>query len=172
MLGFWYGYFDCENWWDSVMPQKIKIIGLVKTDEYIQKELDVVEASKLKLLRDSDWTQTMDCPLSTLDILKWRYWRFKVRSTQITEDSYEQAAETLQLLSKSTPKKTNSKLYKTIYTRLNFNTSDLLIESCIGILKEVFPNRKRPINHFIKRVEKCQDYDTIFKVFIGTLNGY
>lgn len=154
------------------MPQKIKILKLEKPREYIIKQIESIKAAQQKMLKDSDWTQLMDCPLSTLDILKWKYWRFKVRTIRVTEDNYEQSSEKLHTLSKSSPKKTDSKLYKTIYTRLNFDTSELLIESCIGVIKEVFPNKKRPVNHFTKRVENCQDYDTIFKLFIGTLNGY
>lgn len=154
------------------MPQKIKIIALEKPREYILKQIESIKAMQRKMLKDSDWTQLMDCPLSTLDILKWRYWRFKVRSIQVKEHNYEHASEILQNLSASAPKRTDSKLHKVIYTRMNFDTRESFIESCIGVIKEVFPNKKRPINHFIKRVENCQDYDTIFRLFIGTLNGY
>lgn len=92
------------------MPQKIKITKLVKTDEYIQKELDSIKSIKLRLLRDSDWTQLMDTPMSKSDILKWRRWRTDVRNIDITKTNMLSSKDDLLNLEKYKPQSTIVKI--------------------------------------------------------------
>lgn len=155
------------------MPQKIKIIGLVKTDEYIQKELDAVEASKLKLLRDSDWTQVMDAPLDPLTVLEWRHWRQKIRDVRITLDAIHTAKQELLNLEQKMPPKKSSAKFGSVVTRLDYSSIDSFRESCIMVIKELLPGKSLYAKAFSKKSAKLTTYDEIFFVLMDILkDGY
>jgi hypothetical protein len=85
------------------MPQKIKIISLSKPDEYIQKEIALLKIMKIKMLRDSDWTQLPDVPINEKNLLEWRMWRSLVREMKITFNNIKDVKQQLEELEKNKP---------------------------------------------------------------------
>lgn len=155
------------------MPQKIKIVGLLKTDEYIQKELDAVEAIKLKMLRDSDWTQVMDAPLDPILVLEWRHWRHRVRSMEITLSRMQEAKAKLALLDENKPSSKSTKRFGYVVTRLDYSSIDSFKESCIMTIKELIPGKSLYTKAFMKKSAKCATYDEIFATMMDILkDGY
>lgn len=155
------------------MPQKIKIIGLVKTDEYIQKEVDAVEGSRLKLLKDSDWTQLMDSPLDPITVLEWRHWRNSVRQIKVSSDSLDGARNLISKLEKSPPSNKPKGPPGYVITKLNYSSVDLFRASCIMVIKELMPSKSVYAKAFAKKAGKLDDYDSIFTAMIEVLkDGY
>ena len=155
------------------MPQKIKIIGLLKTDDYIQKEVDAVEATKQKLLKDSDWTQLCDSPLDALSILKWRHWRHTVRQVAVTADSLERCKFQLETLESSKPPSKTNLPYGSVVTKLDYSSVDGYRQSCIMVLKELLPNKSAYIKSFRRRARNAGTFDEVYAIFMETLtDGY
>lgn len=64
------------------MAEKIKIISLEKTKEYIDREWASVLGKRLHLLGTTDWTQLEDNELTFESRIRWNHWRNQVRSVR------------------------------------------------------------------------------------------
>lgn len=151
------------------MTKKIKILNLTKPPEYLQKELDSIHSLKLKLLRDSDWTQTLDAPLSTVNALQWRYWRAMVRRIEITLETLEHSRTMLIELEKNKPESKKSDDSQLVFTKFNFTSIDTFRDSCIMIIKELPQFDEKHIKKFKQKTKNITDFDEIFQIFIGIL---
>lgn len=155
------------------MPQKIKIISLVKTDEYIQKEIDAVDGAKLKLLKDSDWTQLMDAPLDHITVLEWRHWRNIVRELTVTHDNLLEARERVSKLEKSRPPIKAAGRPGFVITKLDYSSIDRFRESCTMVIRELLPTKSAYAKAFDKKSKKLTTLDDIFATMIEVLkDGY
>ena len=77
---------------------KIHNIKTTKTDEYKRREMVETISLKKKLLLETDYTQIQDSGISFMGIMMWRLWRHRVRSVQITPDTYEECENRLKVL--------------------------------------------------------------------------
>jgi hypothetical protein len=119
------------------MTQKIKILTLEKTSEYITRELDVVHGIQRKLLNDSDWTQCIDTELQTSSVLAWRMWRHRVRSVCITSDMLDAATSSLNALENSQPASVKGVRLAYVTAQFNFTSPAAFYESCMRVLDEI-----------------------------------
>lgn len=150
------------------MPQKIKILQLRKTDEYIAKELDALKGRKYKLLTTSDWTQYVDAGLDRKNVLQWRFWRNKVRSTVIDDPSIilELEKQIIELeenkpaiIKKTTPT-------KFILNDFDYSSLENFKKSCILIIHECIPVSKD--KRFVK-LNKANTINDAFDVFLNEI---
>lgn len=154
------------------MPQKIKIIGLSKPENYIQKEFDVVDAYKEKLLRDSDWTQTIDCPLHTSSVLMWRFWRKQVRSVVRGSNTPAQYKNILEELEQNSP----PRIYaddRVILTQFDYSSFDNFKKSCILIAKEFFGQKSQKVKMLSLKIQQTTTMEEALMVLVEAIdNGY
>lgn len=154
------------------MPQKIKILGLSKPEDYIQKEFDVVDAYKAKLLRDSDWTQTIDCPLRASSVLLWRFWRTLVRDIAKGSNTPLQYKKLLEDLESKTP----TNYYgsnKLILTKFDHSSFDNFKTSCILIAKEFFGAKSEKVKMLTLKLEETSTMDGALTALVEVIdNGY
>lgn len=80
------------------MIKKITNLSTSKTLEYKQREMLDVKNVKLKLLKNSDYTQLFDSNLNVFEIMFWRIWRYQIRHMHITIDNYEECMKKLNTL--------------------------------------------------------------------------
>ena len=159
------------------MPQKIQIIKLEKTSEYLKKEIDAVKSIQNKLLRDSDWTQVPDSGILVTDCLKWRHWRHKVRAITVNAINYDTVNTLLDNYSNSKPTAIVDVLnYRhPPLMQFDYTSKDSLISSCVEILKEIFkvvPPDVR-LKAFASKARRAKTYDDIINVLIETIeDGY
>jgi hypothetical protein len=86
------------------MAEKITILSLEKTPEYIDREWATVLGKRLHLLGTTDWTQLEDNELTFESRVRWNHWRNQVRQVRRREyDSPEAAEQVLIKLENSLP---------------------------------------------------------------------
>lgn len=86
------------------MAEKITIISLEKTPEYIDREWASVLGKRLHLLGTTDWTQLEDNELTFESRVRWNHWRNQVRAVRRTEyNSPDSAEAALTALEQSLP---------------------------------------------------------------------
>lgn len=152
------------------MTKKIKILGLNKTEEYLDKEVGILHANKIRLLKESDWTQIPDAPLSIANRLSWRIWRHKVRCITINRENLEQSKINLDSLESCKPRSTvHYEPY--INCQFNFSTDENFKQSCLEILKEVIPNKASVYKNFL-RTTKESDMETTFAHLLETIKSW
>lgn len=151
------------------MPQKIKILAIRKTDEYIQNELSILRARKNKLLISSDWTQLIDNGLSIKNVMQWRFWRNKVRQLDILDSSniitVNRELDALDSIRPIALKRT-SEHFVFIMNDFNYSSVDNFKKSCILILEECFGTKK---HKEIARIKKATSIDKAFDYLISAL---
>lgn len=150
---------------------KIKILKTTKTKEYIQNEIESVKIFKNKLLHDSDYTQIFDCNLSTIEILSWRVWRYKIRSIEINEDNYEDTLVLLNYLKDNKPAAFKSKIKKYPLIELNMDSLNSFKASCMLICKDLSVT-KPDIMKFEDSIKKITAYFDILIKMDEMLDGY
>lgn len=64
------------------MAEKITILSLEKTPEYIDREWATVLGKRLHLLGTTDWTQLEDNELTFESRVRWNHWRNQVREVR------------------------------------------------------------------------------------------
>lgn len=148
------------------MPQKIKILSLRKTEEYIKKELDNLKARRNKLLISSDWTQIIDNGLSMKNILEWRYWRNKIRNIKCNNISNLLEIENeISFYEENRPQviKRNGELFKFIINDFDYSSLEKFKKSCILIIKDCVSISK---NKRFDALERADSMDTAFQLFL------
>ncbi len=87
------------------MAEKIIILSLEKTPEYIDREWATVLGKRLHLLGTTDWTQLEDNELTFESRVRWNHWRNQVREVnRRTYDSPESAEQILIKFENNFPK--------------------------------------------------------------------
>ncbi len=150
---------------------KIKILKTTKTKEYIQNEIESVKIFKNKLLQDSDYTQVFDCNLSTIEILSWRVWRYKIREIKINEDNYEDKLILLNYMKENEPFSSVSKIKKYPLIELNMDSIEKFKCSCVSICEHVGIS-KNDILLFETAIKKMNSHYDILIKMDEILNGY
>lgn len=88
------------------MTEKITILSLEKTPEYIDREWATVLGKRLHLLGTTDWTQLEDNELTFESRVRWNHWRNQVREVRRRlYDSPESAEQVLTKLESSLPER-------------------------------------------------------------------
>ena len=155
------------------MPQKIQIISLEKPGDYIKKEIDAVKSFKVKLLRDSDWTQLFDAEITPIELLRWRHWRHKVRLVKVLPNNYEKAKLALEKLEQARPISTNSIERKYIMTQLNYSGISAFKASAKRIYVECFPSKDISLKRFSGDISRTKSIDTVFAKLLEAIeSGY
>lgn len=155
------------------MPQKIKIISLEKPSDYIKKERDAVESFKVKLLRDSDWTQLFDVEITPIELLRWRHWRHLVRLVRIGPDNYEKAKLTLEKLELTRPISKHSTERQYITTQLNYTDILTFKESAKRVYIECFPSKAISLKRFSGDIARTKSINTVFEKLLEAIeSGY
>lgn len=75
------------------MAEKITILKLEKTPEYIDREWASVLGKRLHLLGTTDWTQLEDNELTFESRVRWNHWRNQVRAVRRSEYESPDSAE-------------------------------------------------------------------------------
>lgn len=118
------------------MPQKIKIIKLEKTEQYLAKELALLKGQAKALLTSTDWTQLPDSELSTACQLRFRIWRNLIRRLDYSD--FDKSSQELEGLKTNRPEiKKSCGKYRFVTSNFNFADKLSLINSCNQILKEL-----------------------------------
>ena len=159
------------------MPQKIQIIKLEKTSEYLKKEIDAVKSIKNKLLKDSDWTQILDSELLISDRLRWRHWRHLVRSISATAINYDQSAIKLEELSLNKPNDgiCTGKYSFSPQSQFDYTSLQTFIQSSETILREIFKTNEPDarIKGFNSRAKRLLSIDSVLELLIEVIeDGY
>jgi hypothetical protein len=88
------------------MTEKITILSLEKTPEYIDREWATVLGKRLHLLGTTDWTQLEDNELTFESRVRWNHWRNQVREVRRKIYDNPEAAElVLAKLEKNLPER-------------------------------------------------------------------
>ncbi len=88
------------------MTEKITILSLEKTADYIDREWATVLGKRLHLLGTTDWTQLEDNELTFESRVRWNHWRNQVREVRReVYDSPEDAEHVLIKLEQNLPKR-------------------------------------------------------------------
>lgn len=156
------------------MTEKIKIISVKKTDEFKRQELYILKGIKADLLKNSDWTQTLDAPISYSCLISWQFWRHKVRSVDLsTYFDIEKSKSLLEYLENNKPKiekinKFDDKLELVFYKKLNFFDKDVLSVQTLQILKKLKIETKK----YEQRIKNCDSIEDLVSCFIEVLKNY
>lgn len=141
------------------MPQKIKIVKLEKTAQYISTEMAMLKTQARQLLSSSDWTQLPDSGLTTICQLRFRVWRNNIRLINFAE--YDSALEAFNDLKKRRPEivKATGK-YRFVTSNFNFCSQLTLASSCNSILHEL--GISETVN-FSEELDVLENFFTVLK---------
>lgn len=78
------------------MVEKIKITGLEKTPEYVDREWSTVIGRRLHMLGTTDWTQLEDNELTFESRVRWNHWRNQIR--EVRRELFETPADAEKVL--------------------------------------------------------------------------
>lgn len=155
------------------MYKKIKIVSLEKTQEYLKKEINNLNAYKKKLLKDCDWTQLPDCGLRVSNIIEWRIWRYKLRNIVISEN-IEKSKQQLDDILKEKPilKKRTIEKFKYILNDLDYFDLQTLKLTASNIIEELYQNKNIKKN-FYNKLKDLNNLKNIETLLVQTIDyGY
>lgn len=120
------------------MTEKIKILSLKKTQEYLDREWASVMSKRIHMLSTTDWTQLEDNELTFESRVRWNHWRNQVRAVRRGDYSTPKDAENaLAELEKNLPPREfiQSRTIRQKKYQLDLNDLDQAKSDAMNILK-------------------------------------
>lgn len=109
------------------MVEKIKITGLEKTQEYVDREWSTVIGRRLHMLGTTDWTQLEDNELTFESRVRWNHWRNQIREVRRnTYESPEAAGKALDVLEANLPEREFIKTRTARQKKYHLDLNDLV----------------------------------------------
>ena len=109
------------------MVEKIKITGLEKTAEYVDREWSTVIGRRLHMLGTTDWTQLEDNELTFESRVRWNHWRNQIREVRRElYDTPEDATKALDALEANLPEREFIKTRTARQKKYHLDLNDLV----------------------------------------------